>query len=228
MSGSQDSGGKAKAARLAMPTALPGGVLAAVEVGQVLKRVGRGADEGEVVLAGLDHAVGGGVGVELAVAEVDHDLAPGQPAAGVDAGRPRLDRVHRVLEQPGDERVVDVGDDADLDGGGGEPDVGARAPTRRAKPPAVAAADGRGGRRGGRRRGGAAADCYLKSCSPRPAGPRPPAPATTPAKRARLRDPSVRLPAAARLFAVRSHSVPSTTSLPVSFDPATPVRSRPK
>ena len=54
--------------------AFPGRVLAAVDVGQVLERVGRGADEREIVLAGVDDAVGGGVGVELGVAEVDHHL----------------------------------------------------------------------------------------------------------------------------------------------------------
>ena len=37
------------------------GVLAAVDVGDVLERVGGGADEREVVLAGLDDTVGGGV-----------------------------------------------------------------------------------------------------------------------------------------------------------------------
>ena len=142
VSGSHASGRNAKAARSGMPMALPGGVLAAVDVGEVLERVGRGADEGEVVLAGVDDAVGGGVGVELGVAEVDHDLAPGQPAAGVDDARPGLDRVHRLLEQAGGERRVDVGDHADLDGGGGEPDVGARRrPTRPARPRRRAAVD---------------------------------------------------------------------------------------
>ena len=87
----------------------------------------RRAHHGDVVLARLDLGVGGGVGVQLRVVEVDHDLAAGETATArlaVQVLRRALDGVLRALEQVRHDRVVDVGDDRDVDLLGGDPDVG--------------------------------------------------------------------------------------------------------
>ena len=230
VSGSQTSRHEGEGGQVGEADRLARGVLAAVDVGEVHQRVGGGADQGEVVLAGLDDAAGGGVRVQLAVAEVDHTWRPSSPPAGVDLARPGLDRVHRVLEQAGDERVVHVGDHADLDGGGGDarrrwpgPSPAGEADgecRRRAPPTARAAADAAA-------EPSAAGELVLlkKSCIPPPAGPRPQPPPLIPAKRVRLgiRRPVPPRPGPSLLGLI---PVPSTTSLPVRFDPATPVRSR--
>ena len=65
----------------------------------------RGADHGDVVLARLDLGVGRGIGVELRVVEVDHELAARQAAAAglaVQELGEAFDRVLRALEQVGE------------------------------------------------------------------------------------------------------------------------------
>ena len=87
----------------------------------------RRAHQRVVVLAALDGRVARLVAVELRVVEVDDDLAAREPAAAVLAVEVRgagLHAVDRALEQAGCERVVDVGDDADVDLGRGDADLG--------------------------------------------------------------------------------------------------------
>ena len=123
--------------------------------------------------------------------------------------RPRLDRVHRL----GTSRLPTLAHGrADLHGGGGEP------PGALAGEAAVADA-GRGRRGGGRR-----PELLLLplELTPRPADRGHQAGD----QRGETRASTCLLSGAAtaRPFTVRSHSMPSTTSLPVSSDPATPVR----
>ena len=64
--------------------------------------------------------------VQLRVVEVDHDLAPGEPAAAflrVQVRGAGLRAVDRALEQARRQRVVDVGHHGDVDLRGGDPDL---------------------------------------------------------------------------------------------------------
>ena len=102
----------------------------AVDVGavdlvvDVLEEQRRGADDREVLAARLDERVARvGVG-EVRVEEVDDDLAAREPALLVDVLREALHRGGRALEEARLQRVVDVRDDADVDLGGRDADLG--------------------------------------------------------------------------------------------------------
>src|SRR5918994_701009 len=106
---------------------LPGLVDAGLERLNVVQEERARANDGEVLLARLDHGIAGLVGAQLRVDEIDLDVAPGQLALGaVDVLPERLDPVDDPLEEARASRVDDVRDHRNPDRVGGDADLAVR------------------------------------------------------------------------------------------------------
>ena len=81
------------------------------------------ADDGEVLLAGLDERVAGFVRAQARIDEVDCHPAAGDAAVGVDEFGEGPDAVDGPGEEAGPSWVVDVGDDRDADRLRGDADL---------------------------------------------------------------------------------------------------------